>query len=217
MTIELARHEIVGLIGPNGAGKSTLVNLLSGFDRPNQGTIELDGVDISSWSPAKRGRAGIGRTFQHGHVFAELSVQENVEVAALGVKVSPRQARAVADELLSLLQLGETRHQAAATLPHGQARLLGAARALATNPSFLLLDEPAAGLNEDEVGEFGQVIRQLSQERRVGMLFIDHNVSLVLALCDRIHVLDEGRTLAQGTPDEVRADQAVTAAYLGSP
>ncbi len=217
VTLELDRNEIVGLIGPNGAGKSTLVNLLSGFDRPSQGTIELDGVDISSWSPARRGRSGIGRTFQHGHAFGGLSVEENIEVAALGVNVSPRAARQVSAHLLELLHLADVRRRPAAALPHGQTRLLGVARALATSPRYLLLDEPAAGLNEDEVGEFGDVIRLISSERNIGVLFIDHNVALVLDVCDRIHVLDEGRTLAAGTADEVMADQAVTEAYLGNP
>ncbi len=217
VTLELQPDQVLGLIGPNGAGKSTLVNLLSGFDRPTTGTITLDGVDISSWSPARRGRSGIGRTFQHGHAFPALTVRENVEVAALGVKTSPSRARAVAGELLELLQLGPIGGRPAATLPHGQARLLGVARSLATGPRFLLLDEPAAGLNEDEVGEFASVIELVGHDRRVGVLLIDHNISLVLDVCDRIHVLDEGRTLADGTADEVRSNRAVTDAYLGTP
>ncbi len=217
VTLELPKDEIVGLIGPNGAGKSTLVNLLSGFDRPDRGAIELDRVDISAWSPARRGRSGIGRTFQHGHAFGGLSVRENVEVAALGVNTSPNDARRVADQLLSLLQLAEVEHRSAAALPHGQTRLLGVARALAIEPRFLLLDEPAAGLNEDEVGRFADAVRLINRERGVGILLIDHNVALVLDVCDHIHVLDEGRTLADGTADEVRADQTVTDAYLGAP
>ena len=215
VTLELHRHEVVGLIGPNGAGKTTLVNVLTGFDFPSSGTVELEGRDITSWSPHRRGRNGLARTFQHSRSFASLSVRENVEVAALGSGAWPREARRRADGLLELLGLAGRDDQPAATLAHGDERKLGVARALATRPRLLLLDEPAAGLPEAEVPDFAAVVRSVRDEHDAGVLLIDHNMALVMAVCDRIHVLDQGRTLAEGTPAEVRGNLDVAAAYLG--
>ncbi len=215
VTLELRRHEVVGLIGPNGAGKSTLVNLLSGFDAPSSGRVELGEREITGWSAHRRGRAGLARTFQHSRSFAGLSVRENVEVAALGVGSRPRAARARADELLGLLGLDGYADASAGTLAHGDERRLGVARALATEPRFVLMDEPAAGLPEAEVPDFAAVVRSVRDEHNAGVLLIDHNMALVMEVCDRIHVLDQGRTLAEGTPAEVRANLDVGAAYLG--
>ena len=215
VTIEVHRHEIVGLIGPNGAGKSTLVNLLSGFDLPTAGSVVLDGVDITRWPVHRRVRAGLSRTFQHGHAFPALTARENVEVAALGSGASARAAHRRATELLDLLGIADHAEIDAAALAHGDERLLGVARALATEPKFVLLDEPAAGLNEEEIGAFADTIRLVRNERLAGVLLIDHNVPLVLGVCDRIHVLDQGVTLAEGTPAEIRSHPAVAEAYLG--
>ena len=215
VTLELHRHEVVGLIGPNGAGKSTLVNLLSGFDTPSTGTIELGGRDVTGWAPARRARAGLARTFQHSRSFPALSVRENVEVAALGSGARAGEARARASWLLGLLGLEERAEAPASSLAHGDERRLGVARALATEPRFLLMDEPAAGLPEPEVPEFADVVRRVRDDHGAGVLLIDHNMALVMAVCDRIQVLDQGRTLAEGTPAEVRANLDVTAAYLG--
>jgi branched-chain amino acid transport system ATP-binding protein len=215
VTLELHRHEVVGLIGPNGAGKTTLVNVLTGFDYPTSGTVELAGVDVSSWTPHRRGRAGLARTFQHSRSFASLTVRENVEVAALGGGAGPGAARRRADELLDLLGLRAREEQPAGSLAHGDERKLGVARALATEPRFLLLDEPAAGLPETEVPEFAAVVRSVRDDHQAGVLLIDHNMALVMDVCDRIHVLDQGRTLAAGTPAEVRGNLDVAAAYLG--
>jgi branched-chain amino acid transport system ATP-binding protein len=215
VTLELARGEVVGLIGPNGAGKSTLVNVLSGFDRPDEGTVELEGQDVTRWSPHRRGRKGLARTFQHAHAFRGLSVRENVEVAALGVGVAPRAAAGRADALLEGLGLARYAEAPAATLAHGDERRLGVARALATEPKFVLLDEPAAGLPEAEVPDFAAVVRSVSEEHGAGVLLIDHNMALIMETCDRIQVLDQGRTLAEGTPGEIRANLDVAAAYLG--
>jgi branched-chain amino acid transport system ATP-binding protein len=205
----------VGLIGPNGAGKTTLVNVLSGFDFPSEGSVELEGRDITSWSPHRRGRVGLARTFQHSRSFAALSVRENVEVAALGSGARPREARRRAVRLLELLGLERRRDLPAGGLPHGDERKLGVARALATEPRFLLLDEPAAGLPEAEVPEFAAVVRSVRDEHAAGVLLIDHNMTLVMDVCDRIQVLDQGTTLAEGAPAEIRANLDVTAAYLG--
>jgi branched-chain amino acid transport system ATP-binding protein len=215
VTLELRRGEIVGLIGPNGAGKSTLVNVLSGFDRPSSGTVELEGRDITRWRPNRRGRAGLARTFQHSHGFRGLSVRENVEVAALGAGASPRSARARADELLDALGLEAGGEAEAQALAQGDERRLGVARALATNPRFVLLDEPAAGLPEAELPAFVTAVRGLRDDRDAGVLLIDHNMGLIMEVCDRIHVLDQGRTLAEGTPTDIRANLDVAAAYLG--
>jgi branched-chain amino acid transport system ATP-binding protein len=215
VTLELGRGEVVGLIGPNGAGKSTLVNVLSGFDRPTAGTVELEGRDVTRWHPGRRGRHGLARTFQHSHAFRALSVRENVEVAALGAGASPREARGRATDVLELLGLTSHTEAPAETLAQGDERRLGVARALATNPRFLLLDEPAAGLPETEVSEFGEAVRTVRDQNGAGILLIDHNMALIMDVCDRIHVLDQGRSLAEGTPDEIRANLDVAAAYLG--
>ena len=215
VTLEVRRNEVVGLIGPNGAGKSTLVNVLSGFDRPDDGSVELEGRPITRWSPHRRGRHGLARTFQHTHAFRSLSVRENVEVAAIGVGAGPREARRRAAELLSLLGLDRFADVDAAALSHGDERRLGVARALATRPRFVLLDEPAAGLPEAEVPDFAAAVRSVRDDHDAGVLLIDHNMALVMEVCDRIQVLDQGRTLAEGTPAEIRANLDVGAAYLG--
>jgi branched-chain amino acid transport system ATP-binding protein len=215
VNLELGRAEVVGLIGPNGAGKSTLVNVLSGFDRPSAGTVELAGRDITGWSPSRRGRHGLVRTFQHSHAFRSLSVRENVEVAALGVGAVARDARRRASELLETLELTPHADIRADSLAQGDERRLGVARALATRPRFLLLDEPAAGLPESELPGFADAVRGVRDEHDVGVLLIDHNMALIMSICDRIYVLDQGRTLAAGTPDEIRANLDVAAAYLG--
>jgi branched-chain amino acid transport system ATP-binding protein len=215
VTLELRREEVVGLIGPNGAGKSTLVNVVTGFDRPTSGTIELEGRDVTGWNASRLGRHGLSRTFQQSHGFRSLSVRENVEVAALGVGAGPREARKRAERLLELLGMTDQAEVPAATLAQGDERRLGVARALATNPRFVLLDEPAAGLPETEVSEFADAVRAVRDDNGAGVLLIDHNMALIMEICDRIHVLDQGRTLAEGPPDEIRRNLDVAAAYLG--
>jgi branched-chain amino acid transport system ATP-binding protein len=215
VSLDLARGEVVGLIGPNGAGKTTLVNVMTGFDFPTSGTVFLEGTDITRWSPHRRGRAGLARTFQHSRSFGSLSVRENVEVAALGSGAGVAEARARAEELLEILGLRSHASRPASTLAHGDERRLGVARALAIHPRFVLLDEPAAGLPEAEVPELAAVVRSVRDEHKAGVLLIDHNMALIMDVCDRIHVLDQGRTLAHGTPGEIRANLDVTAAYLG--
>ena len=215
VTLELHRHEVVGLIGPNGAGKSTLVNIITGFDFPDEGSVELEGRDITRWRPDRRGRRGLARTFQQSRSFRALSVRENVEVSALGAGLAPRAARRRATELLERLQLMPYASAPAVVLAHGDERRLGVARALATEPRFVLMDEPAAGLPETEVPDFAAVIRSVRDEHDAGVLLIDHNMALVMDVCDRIQVLDHGATLAEGTPVEIRANLDVAAAYLG--
>jgi branched-chain amino acid transport system ATP-binding protein len=214
VSLELRQGEVVGLIGPNGAGKSTLVNVLSGFDRPTSGQVLLEDRDVTRWPAFRRGRHGLARTFQHSHAFRGLSVRENVEVSALGVGASQRQAARRARELLPLLGLDAYADRPAGSLAHGDERRLGVARALATEPRFVLMDEPAAGLPEAEIPQFATAVSMI-RDRGAGVLLVDHNVALVLEVCERIHVLDQGKTLAEGTPQEIRAHLGVAAAYLG--
>src|SRR5947207_3751994 len=188
---------------------------MSGFDFPTAGTVDLAGMEVTRWSPARRGREGLARTFQHSRSFRGLSVRENVEVAALGAGARGREARRRGDELLDLLSLRTYEDAPASVLAHGDERKLGVARALATEPRFVLVDEPAAGLPEAEVPDFAAVIRLVRDERTAGVLLIDHNMALIMEVCDRIHVLDQGRTLAEGTPAEIRGNLDVAAAYLG--
>ncbi len=214
VSLELRQGEVVGLIGPNGAGKSTLVNLLSGFDRPSDGRVLLEERDVTRWTANRRGRHGLSRTFQHSHAFRGLSVRENVEVSALGVGASGREATRRANELLGLLGLAQYADRPASDLSHGDERRLGVARALATDPRYVLMDEPAAGLPEAEVPHFATAVNTV-RDRGAGVLLVDHNVALVLDVCERVHVLDQGTTLAEGTPDEIRSHLGVAAAYLG--
>ena len=213
--LDLHRHEVVGLIGPNGAGKSTLVNVLSGFDRPDGGTVTIGDRDITRWTPQRRGRQGLARTFQNTRGFRTLSVRENVEVSALGVGAGPRLAAERAKGLLERLGLARYADAPASALAHGDERRLGVARALATEPRFVLLDEPAAGLPEAEIPAFAELVRSVRDDHGAGVLLIDHNMALIMEICDRIHVLDQGRTLAEGAPSEIRGNLDVAAAYLG--
>ena len=212
--LEVGRREVVGLIGPNGAGKTTLVNCVTGFDLPDSGSVVVDGSDVTGWKATRRARAGIARSFQQGHLFGGLSVRENVEVAALGVGRSASEARRRADGILDLLQLTREAQEPAGRLPHGVAMKLGVARALATDPRYMLLDEPAAGLSDSELPAFVAVLRSLADSDR-GVLVIDHNMALIMEVCDRLCVLDGGRMIAQGTPEEIRRSADVAAAYLG--
>jgi len=214
VTLAVEPGTVHGLIGPNGAGKSTLVNIISGYDRPSEGSISLDGRDITHTKAHVRARRMIARTFQHGHLCDGLTVRENITVTAMATGYRPRAAAEFADSLIDEFGLQKWADHAGSALPHGVERRVGVARALATSPKYVLLDEPAAGLNEGETGEFADNLRKL-RERGLGVLLIDHNVRLILDVCDRIHVLDNGQTLLEGTPDEVRNSQELVEAYLG--
>ena len=216
ISLELKRTEIVGLIGPNGAGKTTLVNVVSGFQRPSSGAVYLDSRDVTGKSPRQLARWGIARTFQAGRLFQELSVRENVEVSAIGRGAGLRDAHKEVDSLLERFDLSHFAGNKAKTLPFASQRRVGIARALALKPLFLLLDEPAAGLNEDECNDLMGVIMDLHKDFQCGVLLIDHNIQVVMQTCERIHVIDGGRMLAVGTPAEVRNNASVIAAYFGS-
>lgn len=215
VNLELRRSEILGLIGPNGAGKTTLVNTLSGYQKPTAGRVWLDGTDLTRLSAERRSRLGLVRTFQAVRLFAELSVLDNIVVGFLARGMTRRAARAEGMDLLASAGLERWAHHAARSMPYGAERRLGILRALATRPHYLLLDEPAAGLNDRETDELTEVLGRLPRDHGVGLLVIEHDMKLIMQVCQRIHVLDYGRTLAEGTPAEVRADPAVRRAYYG--
>ena len=211
----LRKGEILGLIGPNGAGKTTLVNALSGFQKPSAGTVLLNGADVTGWQPARLARKGLARTFQSVRLFPDLSVLENVELGGVGVGMRRTAARRWARELLERLGLADRAHLYGAGLPHGLERRLGIVRALAARPSFLLLDEPAAGLNERESDELVGALTLIRDDFSCALVVIEHDMRLIMRLCERIQVLDYGKTISIGTPDEVRRDPGVLTAYLG--
>lgn len=215
-SLVLQRKEILGLVGPNGAGKTTLVNVLSGFQRPTSGSTHLGTTDTTGWAPDRLGRAGLVRTFQGARLFADLTTFENVELGALGVGSSRREARNMAWTLLERMNLTDRASQRAGSLPHGDERLVGLLRALATKPAFLLLDEPAGGLNDVESAELTRVLKEIRDDFGCGMLVIEHDMRLIGALCERLQVLDRGRTIGMGKPSDVLADEQVMTAYLGA-
>jgi branched-chain amino acid transport system ATP-binding protein len=215
VSIALAKGEILGLIGPNGAGKTTLVNVLSGFQRPSLGTVQLEGRNLLVARPDAFARAGIARTFQAARLFRNLSVAENVEVGLVAQGASRAAARRRARALLEELSLHSRAEILASALSYGEERRVGVARALGLSPSYLLLDEPAAGLSPAEAETLGRDIADIRNRRGCGVLVIEHNMALVLSMCDRIHVLGSGRTIAVGSPQEIRADATVRRAYLG--
>jgi len=208
--------EILGLIGPNGSGKTTLVNVITGLLKPSAGRVVVDGVDITAWPPHRIARLGLSRTFQTVKLFRQLTVLENVEVGAVGMGLGRRQARSWARSVLGALDISGLAELPAGALPYGKERRVEIARALATRPRYLLLDEPAAGLNEMESKELQDLLRAIPSQIGCGMLVIEHDIRLVMRLCDRLHVLNYGRTIGEGTPEEVRQNPAVIAAYLGS-
>lgn len=207
--------EILGLIGPNGAGKTTMLNILSGFASPSTGRVRLDGTDITGRSPRWRARHGISRSFQAARLFERMTVRENVEVGAAGIGRSRRQARQVAEELIRLLGIGDSADRLAREVPAGRQRQVALARALAGRPCLLLLDEPAAGLDEDESRDLVRAIRDIPESYGCGIVIVEHDMAVIMGVCHRIQVLDHGRTIAVGDPVSVRRDPEVIGAYLG--
>jgi branched-chain amino acid transport system ATP-binding protein len=215
--------KIAGLIGPNGAGKTTLFNVITGVQPADRGTVLLDGVDISAWAPHRRGRAGIARTFQRLALYTGLTVHDNLlatwEAAVPGGVLGRRRqhGRERVAEVIEQLGLGVVATRLAGQLSTGLGRMVELGRALCANPRILLLDEPSAGLDSDETAYFSQVLRDVAggDGTKPAVLLVEHDVALVMDVCDHITVLDFGERIADGTPAAIRKNPAVIAAYLG--
>jgi branched-chain amino acid transport system ATP-binding protein len=211
---------VTGLIGPNGAGKTTLFNVITGLLPATAGRVLLDGRDMTDLAPHRRAKQGVARTFQRLELFTSLSVGDNVRVAGEirnGWGVGPRvNASAEAARVLALVGLGDVAEREVSEIPTGQARRVELARALMTRPSVLLLDEPAAGQTEQETIAFGALLRRLAADG-LAVCLVEHDMSLVMNVCETIHVLDMGRLIASGPAESIRADPAVIDAYLGAP
>ena len=229
--ISIGENELVGLIGPNGAGKTTIFNLLTGVYQPTEGVIYLNGKSMAHKKPHQMVKEGIARTFQNIRLFKELSVLDNVKVAFnQGMKYSllkavfrtpsywkeeaeiDRKAR----ELLAVFKMEDMADSLAENLPYGQQRKLEIARALATNPKILLLDEPAAGMNPTETAELMETISTIRKNFNISILLIEHDMSLVMSICERIIVIDYGQIIAKGTPQQIAKNEKVIGAYLGA-
>jgi branched-chain amino acid transport system ATP-binding protein len=216
VSLTLGEGEILGLVGPNGAGKTTLVNVLSGFQKPASGTVSVLGRQAQGRPADWFSRNGVARTFQAVRLFRGMTVAENVEVSLAALGLGRGDARRQAAALLKRLGLADLAETPGRSLNYGDERRVGIARALALSPRFLLLDEPAAGMNIPEAAALGALVRRIRDEFRCGILLIEHNMRLVMAICERLQVMASGRTIAKGAPAEVAADRAFRSAYLGS-
>ena len=230
VSLAVERGELFALIGPNGAGKTSVFNCISGLYRPAAGRIRFQGHDVVGMKPHDIARLGVARTFQHGELFPHLTVVENLLVGRhtrfrtnlVGEALFSRRVRdqevehrRVVEEILDFVELGRHRHTTVSSLPFGMQKLVGFARALALEPKLLLLDEPSAGLNRDEREDLARFVLRIKHELGIPMIWIEHDMQMVADLADRIFVLDYGKPLAQGTPDQVLNDPRVIAAYLG--
>lgn len=230
VTMELEKGELVGLIGPNGAGKTTLFNLLTGVYEPSEGTVTLDGQLLNGKAPYKIASMGLARTFQNIRLFKDMTVLDNVLVGMSNhhsshvfsaffrlpkYYSSEAELKGKALELLSIFNLQDDAETLAKNLPYGQQRRLEIVRALATEPKILFLDEPAAGMNPQETAELTQLIRQIKEQFNITIMLIEHDMSLVMEVTERIYVLEYGRLIAHGTPEEIKTNQRVIEAYLG--
>ncbi|WP_203338474.1 ABC transporter ATP-binding protein [Nocardioides limicola] len=214
----VAEQQITGLIGPNGAGKTTSFNVITGLQKPTEGRVRFQGKDITGLPVHRRARMGMGRTFQRLEAFGSLSVRENVQVARdihAGLRGIFRSGRSDVDGVLERVGIIQYADERADNVPTGVARLLELARCLVGDPKLLLLDEPSSGLDESETDEFGELLKDLAAEGRA-ILMVEHDMDLVMSVCDEIHVLDFGTIIATGDPAEVRSNPKVQEAYLGA-
>jgi branched-chain amino acid transport system ATP-binding protein len=216
VNLKVTSGQIVGLIGPNGAGKTTLVNVLTGFQSASEGAVRLDGQALSGLKPHELRRRGIARTFQGGRLFRDLAVIDNLEVTGVGLGQSRAAAIAEAEAMLDWMDIAPLAGRIAGTLPYTDERRVAIGRALMGRPSFLLLDEPAAGMSATEAQVLSALIRRVATEMGCGVLLIEHNVGLVLDLCDHVVVLDSGAIIETGDPAAIRASEKVRHAYMGT-
>jgi branched-chain amino acid transport system ATP-binding protein len=231
VSLSVQPSELLALIGPNGAGKTSVLNCISGIYHAQQGRIQFRGRDIARLSSRRIAKLGIARTFQHSELFGHMSVLDNIMVGrhariatnplaeALflpGVRRAEVHHREAVERIIEFVELEGVRYAQAGALPFGTQKIVGLARALALEPSLLLLDEPSAGLSRDERDDLARFILRIKHELKLPMIWIEHDMQMVADLADRLHVLNYGRTLASGTPEAVLADPAVIAAYLGS-
>ena len=216
VSVNLAPGEVFGLIGPNGAGKTTLVNVLTGFQKPSSGKVLLGGVDLTGRSADQVARQGLARTFQAVRLFRDLLVIENLEAAAVGSGLGRREARQRAMRVLEWIRFEHKAQMRADSLPYGEERRVGIARALVTAPKYVLLDEPAAGLSDAECDDLMDLISRIPAQFGCGVLLIEHNMRVVMGACGRVQVIDGGKTIAEGTPEEIQRHDDVIRAYLGT-
>jgi branched-chain amino acid transport system ATP-binding protein len=240
VSLSVAAGSVTGLIGPNGAGKTTLFNVVSGLQAPNSGTVTFEGRDLARMPPHRRARLGIARTFQRLELFGTLTAEDNVrvglessirwwqwrrlrasfpwahDVSGDGARAAGSRVVSLADRLLAGVGLAGHEDQQSSAMPTGNARMVELARALAMQPKLLLLDEPGSGLDEHESEALGTLLLQLAADG-MAVLLVEHDMELVMRVCDRVHVLDFGHVVASGSPDEIRADPRVQTAYLGAP
>jgi len=222
VSISVEPATVTGLIGPNGAGKTTLFNAITGLQSVSGGRVMLNGKDVTRLAPHKRARQGLARTFQRLELFTSLSVRDNVRVAGeirnrWSLGGGRMDANAEADRIIELVGLSEVADREVGEIPTGQARVVELARGLMIQPTLLLLDEPASGQTEEETEEFGHLLRKLATEDGLGICLVEHDMALVMNVCETIHVLEFGRIIASGTGEQVRNDPAVIDAYLGAP
>jgi branched-chain amino acid transport system ATP-binding protein len=216
VTVAVAPRRIRGLIGPNGAGKTTLINVLTGFQGVGSGTVELHGEAIGGIAAHQLRRKGVARTFQSGRLFRELPVVDNLEVTGVGLGLARRDAIAEAERVMDWLGISHLADAIAGALPYTDERRVAIGRAIMCHPRYLLLDEPAAGMSEHESHELAAIIQRIAGELGVGVLLIEHNIGLVLELCERIYVLDSGEIIEVGPADQIRESDVVRHAYMGT-
>ena len=214
--LKVISGQIVGLIGPNGAGKTTLVNVMTGFQAASEGAVRLDGQPLSGLQPHEVRRRGIARTFQGGRLFRDLAVIDNLEVTGVGLGLSRAAAIAEAEAMLDWVGIAPLANRIAGGLPYTDERRVAIGRALIGKPAFVLLDEPAAGMSAAEAKDLSALIRRIATEMNCGVLLIEHNVGLVLDLCDHVVVLDSGVVIEAGTPAAIRGSERVRHAYMGT-